>query len=62
MIFFHKLVHSVHIVLQIRVHGDEDIGIFFGGHQSGQKGVLMTFVVGKFEPADLWMLPVLRLD
>lgn len=46
----HHGVHRVHVVLQVRIHGDGHIAAVFGRHQPGQQGVLVAAVAGQVHP------------
>ena len=49
IIFFHKPVDHIYVILQVCVHGNHHIRIFLRRHQSAQKRVLVSPVSGQLD-------------
>ena len=57
-----ELVHRVHIVLQIGIHGDGRItALVFGDHQSGEERILMAPVMGQFHAAEQQPIGIMQV-
>jgi hypothetical protein len=61
-VLVHHGVRRVHIVLEVGVHGDHQIGLVLGSHKARQQGVLMAPVPGQVRPAEQAVLPVEPLN
>ena len=62
MILLHHVAHHCHIVLQVGIDANGDVGPFAGSLEPGQKGILMSHIASKFHATHLRVLLRVLLD